>query len=78
MPSYNINKFRAPGQPFHPREQNGVGWIISLGKCKIYYAGDTDNIPEVSNFTQINIAFLPVSGTYVMTADEAAEMVKVL
>lgn len=78
VPAYNINKFRALGQPFHPRQQNGVGLIISIGKYKIYHAGDTDNIPEASNFGQVNIALLPVSGTYVMTADEAVEMVKVL
>ena len=38
---------------------------------RIYHAGDTDIIPEMEGFDP-DIALLPVSGTYVMTADEAA------
>jgi len=35
--------------------------------------GDTDKIPEMKDFKNIDIALLPVSGIYVMTAEEAAE-----
>ncbi|MCX8189202.1 MAG: MBL fold metallo-hydrolase [Nitrososphaeria archaeon] len=77
-PAYNINKFRAPGQPFHPKQYEGVGFIIQLGDVRIYHAGDTDNIPEILSYTPIDVALLPVSGTYVMTADEAVEMVKMI
>lgn len=77
-PAYNINKFRAPGQPFHPKQYEGVGFIIQVGDVRIYHAGDTDNIPEISSYTPIDVALLPVSGTYVMTAEEAVEMVKVI
>lgn len=77
-PAYNITKFRAPGQPFHPKQYEGVGFIIQLGHVRIYHAGDTDNIPEISSYAPIDVALLPVSGTYVMTADEAVEMVKVI
>jgi L-ascorbate metabolism protein UlaG (beta-lactamase superfamily) len=39
---------------------------------RVYFAGDTDFIPEMKSIT-CDIALLPVSGTYVMTAEEAVE-----
>ena len=44
---------------------------------RIYHAGDTDVIPEMASI-QTDIALLPVSGTYVMTADEAVTAAKAL
>jgi L-ascorbate metabolism protein UlaG (beta-lactamase superfamily) len=78
VPAYNVNKFRAPGIPFHPPEDEKLGFIINIGGVKIYHAGDTDNIPEMDRLKgySIDIALLPVSGTYVMTADEAADAAK--
>jgi len=72
VPAYNVNKFRSPGQPFHPRESGHVGFIITVGGQRIYHAGDTDVIPEMDDI-QADIALLPVGGTYTMTADEAAQ-----
>lgn len=46
--------------------------ICSLNGVRIYHAGDTDVIPEMKKI-RTDIALLPVSGTYVMTAEEAAE-----
>jgi L-ascorbate metabolism protein UlaG (beta-lactamase superfamily) len=67
IPAYNINK------KFHPKENNWVGYIITLSDgTSVYHAGDTDFIPEMRTL-QVDIALLPISGTYVMTADEAAE-----
>jgi L-ascorbate metabolism protein UlaG (beta-lactamase superfamily) len=74
VPAYNLNKFRAPGKPFHPREDGKLGFIITVEGIRIYHAGDTDHIPEMKNI-RTDIALLPVSGTYVMTAQEAAEAV---
>jgi L-ascorbate metabolism protein UlaG (beta-lactamase superfamily) len=71
VPAYNTNKFRAPGKLFHPREDGKVGYIVEHDGRRIYHAGDTDVIPEMAAVT-VDIALLPVSGTYVMTADEAA------
>ncbi len=73
VPAYNVNKFRSPGQPFHPKEAGHVGFVITLAGTRIYHAGDTDFIPEMAELGEIDIALLPVSGTYVMTADEAVE-----
>jgi L-ascorbate metabolism protein UlaG (beta-lactamase superfamily) len=72
VPAYNLNKFRAPGQLFHPKEHQGVGYVVTANGVRIYHAGDTDFIPEMRDL-RVDVALLPVSGTYVMTADEAVE-----
>ncbi len=72
VPAYNVNKFRSPGVPFHPKESEHVGFILTVGGLRIYHAGDTDVIPEMDDI-EADIALLPVGGTYTMTADEAAE-----
>jgi L-ascorbate metabolism protein UlaG (beta-lactamase superfamily) len=64
--AYNI------GKPYHPRGI-GVGYVVTLAGKRIYHAGDTDRIPEMKKLRNIDIALLPVSGTYTMTAVEAAE-----
>lgn len=68
-PSYNINK------KFHPKENDWVGFIItSNNRKRIFYTGDTDNIPEIKNI-KADIALIPISGTYVMDCREAADLV---
>lgn len=71
VPAYNVDKFRSPGVAFHPKESGHVGFVVTLDVQRIYHAGDTDHIPEMADLGRIDIALLPVSGTYVMTADEA-------
>lgn len=66
VPSYNTNK------QFHTKERGWVGYIVTVSGERIYLAGDTDYIPEMKTF-RADIALLPVSGTYVMTADEAVQ-----
>lgn len=68
--AYNLDKFRAPGQPFHPREAGYVGFIVTVDEVRYYHAGDTDAIPEMRE-VRAHVALLPVSGTYVMTCEEA-------
>jgi L-ascorbate metabolism protein UlaG (beta-lactamase superfamily) len=72
LPAYNLNKFREPGHVFHPKGEKGLGFIIEMDGTRVYYAADTDFIPEMKT-VKCDIALLPVSGTYVMTAEEAAE-----
>lgn len=76
--SYNTNKFRAPGVVFHPKEDRKLGYIIQLDKTRIYHAGDTDVINEMKTFGRIDVALLPVSGTYVMTPEEAAQAAEII
>lgn len=79
IPSYNTTKFRAPGKVYHPKEDGRVGYIIEIKGVRIYHAGDTDVIPEMKELEgKIDIALLPVSGTYVMTAEEAVDAVKLI
>ena len=66
VPAYNTNK------QFHPKADGKLGFILSLEGVRLYHAGDTDFIPEMKNI-KADIALLPVSGTYVMTADEAVQ-----
>lgn len=77
VPAYNLNKFREPGKPFHPKEDGKVGFVVSIKGVRVYHAGDTDPIPEMKN-VKTDIALLPVSGTYVMTPEEAAEAAKMI
>jgi len=72
LPAYNLNKFREPGHVFHPKEGKGLSFIFQMDGTRVYYAGDTDFIPEMKS-VKCDVALLPVSGTYVMTAEEAAE-----
>lgn len=64
--AYNTNK------KFHPKEDNKIGFVVGIANHRIYHAGDTDIIPEMEGLNP-DIALLPVSGIYVMTADEAAK-----
>jgi len=57
VPAYNTNK------QFHPKENEWLGFIITINNTKIYHAGDTDNIPEMLSLKNIDIALIPVSGT---------------
>jgi L-ascorbate metabolism protein UlaG (beta-lactamase superfamily) len=72
IPAYNLNKFREPGKVFHPKDDGRVGYIVTLDGVRFYQAGDSDATPELKS-VDVDVAFLPVSGTYVMTAEEAAE-----
>jgi L-ascorbate metabolism protein UlaG (beta-lactamase superfamily) len=72
LPAYNLNKFREPGHVFHPKGEKRLGFIMEMDGTRVYFAADTDFIPEMKT-VKCDIALLPVSGTYVMTAEEAAE-----
>ncbi len=77
LPAYNLNKFREPGKVFHPKEDGKVGFVIGINGIRIYHAGDTDAVPEMKGIKP-DVALLPVSGTYVMTAEEAAQATKMI
>lgn len=77
IPAYNIDKFRSPNVPFHPKQDCHVGFVISVSGKNIYHSGDTDAIPEMLQLKNIDVALVPVSGTYTMTAEEAANAVNI-
>jgi L-ascorbate metabolism protein UlaG (beta-lactamase superfamily) len=66
VPAYNSDK------PFHPRKNGWLGFVLEIQGTRIYHAGDSDFIPEMKNL-HVDIALLPVSGTYVMTAEQAIQ-----
>jgi L-ascorbate metabolism protein UlaG (beta-lactamase superfamily) len=70
VPMYN------PAKKFHPKSNNWVGFAIEIGGKRIYYAGDTDETPEMDAMKNIDLALLPVGGTYTMNAAEAANATK--
>ena len=68
IPAYNINK------TFHPKENNWIGYIITIDSIRYYIAGDTD-ITEENKKVKCDVAFVPVGGTYTMDFKEAAQLV---
>ncbi|MEI7639539.1 MAG: MBL fold metallo-hydrolase [Syntrophus sp. (in: bacteria)] len=71
VPSYT------PQKPFHPQANQWLGFILDLAGKRIYYAGDTDFIPEMKDI-KADIVILPVGGTYTMSAEEAARAVELI
>jgi gluconolactonase len=71
VPMYNLTSSN------HPKG-NGNGYIITFGNKRVYVAGDTDNIPEMKDIKNIDIAFLPISPPFTMPAAMAAEAAKIV
>jgi len=71
VPAYNIVNTRN-GIPFHPKG-NGNGYVLTYGGKTIYIAGDTENIPEMADLKNIDIAFLPMNLPYTMTPQMVAD-----
>jgi L-ascorbate metabolism protein UlaG (beta-lactamase superfamily) len=72
VPAYNIRNKRPDGQPFHPPGA-GNGYIVTFGDVRVYVAGDTENIPEMSALEGIDVAFLPMNLPYTMTPEMVAD-----
>lgn len=66
--SYNLDK------EYHKKDNNWVGYIITIGEEKIYVAGDTDYLKELDK-VKCDIALVPIGGTYTMNVQEAAKLV---
>ncbi len=71
IPSYNINK------NFHPKENNWVGYIITINNERIYVAGDTD-ITSENKKVKCDIALVPIGGKFTMNYNEAAELINLI
>ncbi|MHB8294020.1 MAG: MBL fold metallo-hydrolase [Acidimicrobiales bacterium] len=72
VPAYNNVEARLEA---HPRSNNWVGYVLSLGGHTYYHAGDTDHLPELEDIRS-DVAFLPIGGTYTMDANEAAGLAR--
>ena len=71
FPSYNLNK------NFHKKENNWVGYKIIKNGVSYAILGDTDATPELENL-KCDILFIPIGGTYTMTAEEAATLTNII
>lgn len=67
VPAYNTTPGR---EKFHPKG-NGNGYILNLEDVRIYIAGDTEDIPEMADIKDIDLAFLPVNQPFTMTIEQA-------
>ncbi len=68
--AYNLNK------TFHLKQSNWVGYLLEFEGKKYYIAGDTDVIMDnLSVLKNIDVAFIPIGGTYTMDVLEAADFV---
>jgi L-ascorbate metabolism protein UlaG (beta-lactamase superfamily) len=65
---------RDNGTPFHPKGE-GNGYVITFGNTRVYIAGDTENVPEMGELKNIDIAFLPMNLPYTMTPEMVAQAV---
>src|SRR3989344_3277991 len=76
--SYNVDK------DFHPKREGWLGYLIKMPGVIVYHAGDSDKIPEMKNLTGYGkhgnefVALLPVSGKFVMDAEQAAEVASLI
>jgi hypothetical protein len=61
VPAYNVDK------SYHPKEAGYLGFIVTLEEERLYFAGDTDRIPEMADI-DCDVALLPVGGTYTVTS----------
>ncbi|MFC2169321.1 MBL fold metallo-hydrolase [Acidobacteriota bacterium] len=76
VPAYNIVHMRSPNVPFHAKGE-GNGYVVTFGDKRVYIAGDTENIPEMKELRNIEIAFLPMNLPYTMTPQMVADAAKI-
>ena len=74
VPAYNTTEGHLQ---FHPKGRDN-GFVITLDGLRIYVAGDTEDIPEMSELKDIDVAFLPCNQPYTMTVDQLVNAAKVI
>ncbi|MBO4580991.1 MAG: MBL fold metallo-hydrolase [Bacteroidales bacterium] len=77
VPAYNITEGHLK---FHPKGRDN-GYILTIDGVKIYIAGDTEDIPELTNgqsesMQNVDIAFLPCNQPYTMTVAQLVRAAK--
>ncbi len=74
VPAYNTTEGR---QQFHPKGRDN-GYILTIDGLRIYFAGDTEDIPEMAEIKDIDIAFLPCNQPYTMTTEQLVKAAKTI
>lgn len=74
IPAYDLK----PGEPSHPKGKAN-GYVITIGRTRIYAAGVTECVPEMRALRGIDIAFVPMNLPLDrMTPSAAAECVQAI
>ena len=74
VPAYNIT----PGHTqFHPKGRDN-GYVLTIDGLRIYIAGDTEDIPEMTRLKDIDVAFLPCNQPYTMTPEQVARAARTI
>lgn len=74
VPAYNTTEGHLQ---FHPKGRDN-GFILNLDGMRIYIAGDTEDIPEMADIKDIDIAFLPCNQPYTMTTEQLVRVAKTI
>ena len=74
VPAYNTTEGR---EQFHPKGRDN-GYILTLDGLRIYIAGDTEDIPEMADIKDIDVAFLPCNQPYTMTPEQLVKAAKLI
>ena len=74
VPAYNTTEGH---QQFHPKGRDN-GFILTLDGLRIYIAGDTEDIPEMAEIKDIDVAFMPCNQPYTMTVEQLVNAAKIV
>ena len=72
VPAYNTSEGRTQ---FHPKGRDN-GYVLTIDGLRIYIAGDTEDIPEMQDIKDIDIAFMPCNQPYTMTTEQLVKAAK--
>jgi L-ascorbate metabolism protein UlaG (beta-lactamase superfamily) len=71
IPMYNLRK---EALKFHTKGR-GNGYVLNIDNERIYFSGDTEDIPEMRSLKNIDKAFVTMNLPYTMTVESAASAV---
>jgi len=74
VPAYNYTEGHTQ---FHPKGRDN-GFVLTIDGLRIYIAGDTEDIPEMAQLKDIDIAFLPVNQPYTMTVEQCVNAARII
>lgn len=74
VPAYNTTPDHLQ---FHPKGRDN-GFVLTIDGLRVYIAGDTEDIPEMSSLRDIDIAFLPCNQPYTMTPEQLINAAKII
>jgi L-ascorbate metabolism protein UlaG (beta-lactamase superfamily) len=64
VPAYNLTTSN------HPKGV-GNGYVLTIGERRLYFSGDTEDVPEIRALPNIDVAFLCMNIPFTMSVDKA-------